>query len=99
MQQNIKGLLLLIFLIVFSFLSFQYFNDDVVETISAPPTTSTSTTTVPIIEIESYEAPSFNFEELISSSLVQIDVVCERTGNWFSMTSTCLEQWLSLIHI
>ena len=93
MQQNIKGLLLLIFLIVFSFLSFQYFNDDVVETISAPPTTSTSTTTVPIIEIESYEAPSFNFEELISSSLVQIDVVCERTGNWFSMTSTCLEQW------
>ncbi len=93
MQQNIKGLLLLIFLIVFSFLSFQYFNDDAVETISAPPTTSTSTTTVPIVEIESYEAPSFNFEELISSSLVQIDVVCERTGNWFSMTSTCLEQW------
>ncbi len=93
MQQNIKGLLLLIFLIVFSFLSFQYFNDDAVETLSAPTTTSTSTTTVPIVEIESYEAPSFNFEELISSSLIQIDVVCERTGNWFSMTSNCLEQW------
>ena len=67
MQQNIKGLLLLIFLIVFSFLSFQYFNDDAVETLSAPPTTSTSTstTTVPIVEIESYEAPSFNFEEYL----------------------------------
>ena len=93
MQQNIKRLLLLIFLIVFSFLSFQYFNDDAVETISVPPTTSTSITTVPVVEIESYVAPSFNFEELVSSSLLQIDVVCERTGNWFSMTSTCLEQW------
>ena len=79
MQQNIKGLLLLIFLIVFSFLSFQYFNDDAVETISVPPTTSTSITTVPVVEIESYVAPSFNFEELVSSSLLQIDVVCERT--------------------
>ena len=93
MQQNIKRLLLLIFLIVFSFLSFQYFNDDAVETISVPPTTSTSITTIPVVEIESYVAPSFNFEELVSSSLLQIDVVCERTGNWFSMTSTCLEQW------
>ena len=40
MQQNIKGLLLLIFLIVFSFVSFQYFNNDDAGTVSVPSTTS-----------------------------------------------------------
>jgi len=93
MQQNIKGLLLLIFLIVFSFVSFQYFNNDDGETVSVPSTTSTTTTTVAVVEIEPYNAPAFNLEEIISSSLEKIDIVCERTGNWFSLTSTCLEQW------
>ena len=93
MQQNIKGLLLLIFLIVFSFVSFQYFNNDDGETVSVPSTTSTTMTTVPVVEIEPYNAPAFNLEEIISSSLEKIDIVCERTGNWFSLTSTCLEQW------
>ena len=93
MQQNIKGLLLLIFLIVFSFVSFQYFNNDDAGTISVPSTTSTTTTTVAVVEIEPYNAPAFNLEEIISSSLEKIDIVCERTGNWFSLTSTCLEQW------
>tara|TARA_B100001778_G_scaffold68623_1_gene54235 strand:+ start:614 stop:1747 length:1134 start_codon:yes stop_codon:yes gene_type:complete len=93
MQQNIKGLLLLIFLIVFSFVSFQYFNNDDGETVSVPSTTSTTTTTVPVVEIEPYNAPAFNLEKIISSSLEKIDIVCERTGNWFSLTSTCLEQW------
>tara|TARA_B100001559_G_C16429382_1_gene589077 strand:+ start:89 stop:1222 length:1134 start_codon:yes stop_codon:yes gene_type:complete len=93
MQQNIKGLLLLIFLIVFSFVSFQYFNNDDAETVSVPSTTSTTTTTVAVVEIEPYNAPAFNLEEIISSSLEKIDIVCERTGNWFSLTSTCLEQW------
>ena len=93
MQQNIKGLLLLIFLIVFSFVSFQYFNNDDAGTVSVPSTTSTTTTTVAVVEIEPYNAPAFNLEEIISSSLEKIDIVCERTGNWFSLTSTCLEQW------
>ena len=93
MQQNIKGLLLLIFLIVFSFVSFQYFNNDDAGTVSVPSTTSTTTTTVAVVEIEPYNAPVFNLEEIISSSLEKIDIVCERTGNWFSLTSTCLEQW------
>ena len=94
MQQNIKGLLLLIFLIVFSFLSFQYFDeDDVVESVSIPSTTSTSTTTAAIVKIEPYKAPDFNLEEIISSSLEKIDFACERTGNLFSLTSSCLEQW------
>ena len=93
MQQNIKGLLLLIFLIVFSFVSFQYFNIDDAGTVSVPSTTSTTTTTVAVVEIEPYNAPAFNLEEIISSSLEKIDIVCERTGNWFSLTSTCLEQW------
>ena len=93
MQQNIKGLLLLIFLIVFSFVSFQYFNNDDAGTISVPSTTSTTTTTIAVVEIEPYNAPAFNLEEIISSSLEKIDIVCERTGNWFSLTSTCLEQW------
>ena len=92
MQQNIKGLLLLIFLIVFSFVSFQYFDDDV-ETVSVPSTTSTTTTTVAVVKIEPYKVPAFNLEEIISSSLEKIDIVCERTGNWFSLTSSCLEQW------
>tara|TARA_B000000475_G_scaffold268323_1_gene260613 strand:+ start:1756 stop:2889 length:1134 start_codon:yes stop_codon:yes gene_type:complete len=93
MQQNIKGLLLLIFLIVFSFVSFQYFNNDDAGTVSVPSTTSTTTTTIAVVEIEPYNAPAFNLEEIISSSLEKIDIVCERTGNWFSLTSTCLEQW------
>lgn len=93
MQQNIKGLLLLIFLIVFSFVSFQYFNNDDAGTVSVPSTTSTTTTTVAVVEIKPYNAPAFNLEEIISSSLEKIDIVCERTGNWFSLTSTCLEQW------
>ena len=93
MQQNIKGLLLLIFLIVFSFVSFQYFNNDDAGTVSVPSTTSTTTTTAAVVEIEPYNAPAFNLEEIISSSLEKIDIVCERTGNWFSLTSTCLEQW------
>ena len=93
MQQNIKGLLLLIFLIVFSFVSFQYFNNDDAETVSVPSTTSTTTTTIAVVEIEPYNAPAFNLEKIISSSLEKIDIVCERTGNWFSLTSTCLEQW------
>ena len=93
MQQNIKRLLLLIFLIVFSFVSFQYFNNDDAGTVSVPSTTSTTTTTVAVVEIEPYNAPAFNLEEIISSSLEKIDIVCERTGNWFSLTSTCLEQW------
>ena len=93
MQQNIKGLLLLIFLIVFSFVSFQYFNIDDAGTVSVPSTTSTTTTTIAVVEIEPYNAPAFNLEEIISSSLEKIDIVCERTGNWFSLTSTCLEQW------
>ena len=92
MQLNIKGLLLLIFLIVFSFVSFQYFDDDV-ETVSIPSTTSTTTTTVAVVKIEPYKVPAFNLEEIISSSLEKIDIVCERTGNWFSLTSSCLEQW------
>ena len=92
MQQNIKRLLLLIFLIVFSFVSFQYFDDDV-ETVSIPSTTSTTTTTVAVVKIEPYKVPAFNLEEIISSSLEKIDIVCERTGNWFSLTSSCLEQW------
>ena len=93
MQQNIKGLLLLIFLIVFSFVSFQYFNIDDAGTVSVPSTTSTTTTTIAVVEIEPYNVPAFNLEEIISSSLEKIDIVCERTGNWFSLTSTCLEQW------
>jgi len=93
MQQNIKGLLLLIFLIVFSFVSLQYFDDDHVENVSIPSTTSTTTTTIAVVEIEPYKAPDFNLEEIISSSLEKIDFVCERTGNWFSLTSSCLEQW------
>ena len=93
MQQNIKGLLLLIFLIVFSFVSFQYFNNDDAGTVSVPSTTSTTTTTIAVVEIEPYNVPAFNLEEIISSSLEKIDIVCERTGNWFSLTSTCLEQW------
>ena len=93
MQQNIKGLLLLIFLIVFSFVSFQYFDDDNVENVSIPSTTSTTTTTIAVVEIEPYKAPDFNLEEIISSSLEKIDFVCERTGNLFSLTSSCLEQW------
>ena len=78
MQQNIKGLLLLIFLIVFSFVSFQYFNNDDAGTVSVPSTTSTTTTTVAVVEIEPYNAPAFNLEEIISSSLEKIDIVCER---------------------
>jgi|SRR6056300_122934 len=93
MQQNIKGLLLLIFLIVFSFVSFQFFDNDDVETVSVASTTSTTTTNIAVVEIEPYKAPSFNLEEIISSSLEKIDITCERTGNWFSLTSTCLEQW------
>jgi hypothetical protein len=93
MQQNTKGLLLLIFLIVFSFVSFQYLDNDDVETVSVPSTTSTTTTTIAVVEIEAYKAPAFNLEEIISSSLEKIDIVCERTGSWFSLTSTCLEQW------
>ena len=92
MRQNIKGLLLLILLIVCSFVSFPYFDDDV-ETVSIPSTTSTTTTTVAVVKIEPYKVPAFNLEEIISSSLEKIDIVCERTGNWFSLTSSCLEQW------
>ena len=92
MQQNIKGFLLLFFLIGFSFISFQYFSNDVVETVPVPLTTSTTTKAVPVIEIEAYKAPAFNFDEIISSSLAKIDTVCEKTGNWFSLTSSCLEQ-------
>ena len=83
MQQNIKGFLLLFFLIGFSFISFQYFSNDVVETVPVPLTTSTITKAVPVIEIEAYKAPAFNFDEIISSSLAKIDTVCEKTGNWF----------------
>ena len=65
MQQNTKGLLLFVFLISISVFGINLFNNnDSEESVELTQTTlfETTTTTSPIVKIEKYAYPSFDFE-------------------------------------
>ena len=75
MQQNTKGLLLFVFLISVSVFGINLFNNnDSEESVEVTQTTlfEATTTTSPIVKIEKYAYPSFDFEKETTSSLESI---------------------------
>lgn len=102
MQQNTKGLLLFVFLISVSVFGINLFNNnDSEESVEVTQTTlfEATTTTSPVVKIEKYAYPSFNFEKETTSSLESISDLCYITGNWFSLTRECLSEWENSLKI
>ena len=102
MQQNTKGLLLFVFLISISVFGINLFNNnDSEESVELTQTTlfETTTTTSPIVKIEKYAYPSFDFEKETTSSLESISDLSYITGNWFSLTRECLSEWENSLKI
>ncbi len=102
MQQNTKGLLLFVFLISVSVFGINLFNNnDSEESVEVTQTTlfEATTTTSPVVKIEKYAYPSFDFEKETTSSLESISDLCYITGNWFSLTRECLSEWENSLKI
>jgi uncharacterized protein YcgI (DUF1989 family) len=96
MQENLKGILLLIVLVALSFFGFRIFNntdnrESVSETETDTISTSTTTTT---LYIETYNLPSFDFEIDVENALQSINELCLVKNTWFSLTNECLNNWL-----
>ena len=73
MQQNTKGLLLFVFLISVSVFGINLFNNnDSEESVEVTQTTlfEATTTTSPIVKIEKYAYPSFDFEKETDSLII-----------------------------
>jgi ssRNA-specific RNase YbeY (16S rRNA maturation enzyme) len=96
MQENLKGILLLIVLVALSFFGFRIFNNtDNRESLSETETDTISTsTTTTTLYIETYNLPSFDFEIDVENALQSINELCLVKNTWFSLTNECLNNWL-----
>lgn len=96
MNQNIKTLILLGFLFIFSFFAFNYFTNINEARVELPPQTEQLTTTTAVVierNKETFDYLETSFDEYINSLFVGLDNSCEKVGSWYSLTDNCIQQW------
>ena len=100
MNQTLKSSILLISLLSVSFFAFNFLNDSLNEQSEAPQveTPITVTTIQKQIEIEMFKRLDLSLKEFIDKELLAISDDCIKFGSWFSLTETCLNEWLSVLN-
>ena len=100
MNQTLKSSILLISLLSVSFFAFNFLNNSLNQQSEAPQveTPVTVTTVQKQIEIEKFNSLDLSLNEFINNELLAISDDCKKFGSWFSLTESCLNEWISVLN-
>ena len=100
MNQTLKSSILLISLLSVSFFAFNFLSNSLNQQIEAPQveTPVTVTTVQKQIEIEKFKTLDLSLNEFINNELLAISDDCKKFGSWFSLTESCLNEWISVLN-
>ena len=100
MNQTLKSSILLISLLSVSFFAFNFLNNSLNQQSETPQveTPVTVTTVQKQIEIEKFNSLDLSLNEFINNELLAISDDCKKFGSWFSLTESCLNEWISVLN-
>ena len=100
MSQTLKSSILLISLLSVSFFAFNFLNESLNQQSNVPQveTPITVTTVQKQIEIENFNRLDISLKDFIDQELIAISDDCIKFGSWFSLTESCLNEWLSVLN-